>query len=303
MRIKDYVLTIENDGYIYVGFREGIKIQSTDLNWKILKDLRRGISNLEYFRKYDSNFAKLLIKKLERSGFLTNESYASYENTFKEKNLYYYERFNSSSLETNMKIENYKVCIIGVGGVGSSVLQLLVAAGIKSFILIDYDRVEWNNLNRQFLYRPEDIGKYKVDVCENFIKSYNSSCKVQTHTEKISSSEDLLDILSDSDIDMILQCADAPSNINHIAIDVCKKLNLPFSYAGVGIDFGFFEVVDIKKLNGLSLEKFPTNQFIPKGSFGTTNSIISSYLAYDILSYIIGDKYFSKDSRVTINFS
>lgn len=303
MRIKDYILTIGKEEYIYIGFREGFKILNTDLNWKIIGDLRQGISYLEYLRKYKSEFAHMLISKLEKKGFISHDDYSPYENTFKEKNLYYYERFNSSSLVTNERIENYKVCIVGVGGIGGNVLQLLVAAGIKSFILIDSDTVEWSNLNRQFLYRPEDIGKPKVEICEKFIKSYNTECEVYTYKDRISNSSDLLDILSNNHVDMIIQCADSPSDINQIAIDVCKKIKLTLSYAGVGIDFGFFEVVDINKLKETSVDKFPRNQFIPKGSFGTTNSIISSYLAHDILQYIIGNTYFSIDSRVTINFS
>lgn len=63
------------------------------------------------------------------------------------------------------------VAIIGLGGLGSQVAQQLAYLGVRDFILVDFDRVQPENLNRIVGARPEDVGKSKVDVAARMIKS------------------------------------------------------------------------------------------------------------------------------------
>ena len=64
------------------------------------------------------------------------------------------------------KLQNAKIAIFGVGGVGSFVVEGLVRAGVGNFIIVDDDKICLTNLNRQIIATRKTIGKYKVDVAK-----------------------------------------------------------------------------------------------------------------------------------------
>ena len=66
-------------------------------------------------------------------------------------------------LKGQKKIFNSKILIIGMGGLGCPLLTYLAASGVGTLGIVDHDKVELNNLNRQTLFSFEDIGSYKVD--------------------------------------------------------------------------------------------------------------------------------------------
>ena len=68
------------------------------------------------------------------------------------------------------KISSSKVFIVGAGGLGCPVADLLCRAGIGEIGIIDHDKISLSNLNRQTLYNTNDINKYKVDVLKKKIK-------------------------------------------------------------------------------------------------------------------------------------
>ena len=79
-----------------------------------------------------------------------------------EHDLEHYSRqliLNEIGPKGQKKINNSSVIIIGLGGLGSSVLQYLSAAGVGKIGLVDYDKVELSNLNRQVIYKRDDIKK------------------------------------------------------------------------------------------------------------------------------------------------
>lgn len=76
------------------------------------------------------------------------------------------------------KIENAKVCIVGLGGVGGTAFEALLRSGVKNFLIIDFDKVNESNLNRQILYTFEDIDSYKVDVAKKRALQINNDAKI-----------------------------------------------------------------------------------------------------------------------------
>ena len=79
------------------------------------------------------------------------------------------------------KILSSKVLIIGVGGLGSPVVEFLSRAGIGLLGIVDDDRITLSNLHRQSLYTTSDVGKFKVKVAKDRIKRINPSTKVITY--------------------------------------------------------------------------------------------------------------------------
>ena len=88
----------------------------------------------------------------------------------------YFERYKRHILIKNIggqgqrKLRQAKVLLVGLGGIGSTVLQHLAAAGIGKIGLVDQDTIALSNLQRQTIYTYEDIGKKKVSVASTFIK-------------------------------------------------------------------------------------------------------------------------------------
>ena len=85
------------------------------------------------------------------------------------------------------KIQNSKVLIIGMGGLGCPLVTYLASAGVCNIGIVDYDKVELGNLNRQTLFNFSDLGKYKVFQAKKKIKKIYKKIKVKTYKTSISS--------------------------------------------------------------------------------------------------------------------
>lgn len=81
------------------------------------------------------------------------------------------------------KLQQKHVAVFGLGGVGSYVVEGLVRAGIGKFTLIDFDKVDVSNINRQIIATTKTVGRYKVDVEEERIKVINPDANVITYKE------------------------------------------------------------------------------------------------------------------------
>ena len=83
------------------------------------------------------------------------------------------------------KISSTKVLVVGMGGLGCPVALYLCNLGINNIGIIDYDRVEFSNLNRQILYDTTDIGKLKVIQAKKKLQKTNTKIRINTYKEKI----------------------------------------------------------------------------------------------------------------------
>ena len=81
-------------------------------------------------------------------------------------------------------IQDKVIAIFGLGGVGGTALEALARTGFKNFILVDFDKVDPSNLNRQILYTAKDIGRNKVDAAKERTLSINDEADLQTYNIK-----------------------------------------------------------------------------------------------------------------------
>ena len=117
------------------------------------------------------------------------------------------------------KLQKSKVLIIGMGGLGCPLLTYLASAGIYKIGIVDQDKVELSNLNRQILFNTADIGKYKVIQAKSKIIKIYKKIKIKTFNQKVSVSN-INKISKNYDI-----ICDGTDNFNtrYIINDHCKK--------------------------------------------------------------------------------
>src|SRR3954467_5535899 len=97
------------------------------------------------------------------------------------------------------KLKAAKVLCIGAGGLGSPVAMYLAAAGVGTIGLVDFDVVDFSNLQRQILHFTPDVGKRKLDAARDRLKAMNPSVKVVTH-ELALTSKNALDVFEPYDV-------------------------------------------------------------------------------------------------------
>lgn len=124
------------------------------------------------------------------------------------------------------------VLIIGIGGLGSAVSMYLAAAGIGRLILVDYDRVDLSNLQRQIVHTTDRIGELKVESAAKTLAALNPDVTIQTIAVK-PDAEKLHELVAGSDV-----VVDASDNFNtRFAINAaCVKSRVPL-VSGAAIRF------------------------------------------------------------------
>ncbi len=130
--------------------------------------------------------------------------------------------------ESQKKLGDSKVSIIGIGALGTSVLEMLARTGIGNIKIIDRDVIEISNLHRQKLFTEEDVNKPKVIVAKERVLQINSNVKIESFMADLDF--DNIHLLQDSDL--ILDCTD---NIytRFLINDFAKKKNIPWIFASV----------------------------------------------------------------------
>ncbi|MCR1971341.1 tRNA threonylcarbamoyladenosine dehydratase [Clostridium cochlearium] len=154
-----------------------------------------------------------------------------------------------------LKLKNSTVAVFGIGGVGSFATEALARAGIGNLILIDNDVVSISNLNRQIIANLDTMGKSKVEIMKNRIKSINPNCNITMH--EIFAKEDNLGDILNTNIDYVIDAIDTVSSKLSL-ISICKDKNIPIiSSMGTGnkLDPTKFKIVDIYETKVCPLAK------------------------------------------------
>lgn len=134
--------------------------------------------------------------------------------------------------EGQEKLKKARVFIAGAGGLGSAVTIYLAVAGVGTIRIVDHDRVELSNLNRQILYWDEDIGRSKADSAAEKLKRMNSEVKIEAIKEMITEAN-ISDLVADSDL-----IIDGMDNLpaRYLLNKTALEKNIPFLHGAV---YGF----------------------------------------------------------------
>src|SRR5713226_4369234 len=132
-------------------------------------------------------------------------------------------------LDGQRKLKSARVLCIGAGGLGSPATLYLAAAGVGTIGLVDFDVVDFSNLQRQILHGTSDVGRPKLQSAEQRLSDINPTVRVETH-EVMLSSDNALDILANYDI-----VIDGTDNFptRYLVNDACVFLGKPNVYGSI----------------------------------------------------------------------
>ena len=133
------------------------------------------------------------------------------------------------TLDGQKRIKAASVLCIGTGGLGSPIALYLAAAGIGRMGLVDYDIVDFSNLQRQILHGTEDVGRKKLNSARDRIKSINPNVQVDLH-DMMFRSENAMQVVQDYDI-----VIDGTDNFptRYLSNDVCVLTKKPNIYGSI----------------------------------------------------------------------
>jgi len=146
-------------------------------------------------------------------------------------------------MEGQLKLKKAKVLCIGAGGLGSPLALYLAAAGVGRLGIVDFDVVDFTNLQRQVIHTTADVGKPKLTSAKESILELNPNVEVVTYETRLTS-ENALDLLKDYDI-----IVDGTDNFptRYLVNDACVLLGKPNVYGSIFRFEGQVSVFDARK--------------------------------------------------------
>ena len=190
-----------------------------------------------------------------------------------------------------VKIKKAKVLIIGIGGLGCPLLTYLASSGINNIGIVDHDKVELGNLNRQILFNTSDLGKYKVVQAKSKVIKIYKKIKIKTFKKKIST-KNINSILKDYSI-----ICDGTDNFEtrYLINDYCKsKKKILISGAISKFDGHLFKFDFKKKIPCFRcfMPELPIreNNCETEGIFSPVAGILGSLQANEVLKTVLNLK-------------
>ena len=187
------------------------------------------------------------------------------------------------------KLKQAKVLVVGAGGLGCPVLQYLAAAGVGKISIIEFDKVDETNLQRQVLYGSTDIGKLKSIIAKNRLEHLNSLVKIEIINLRLDSSNSL-NILNDFDV-----IVDATDNLEtrYVINDSCVNLKKPmvhgsiYRYEGVISVFNYNGGPTYRCYNPSSVNReYKNPQPSQVGIVGVLPGITGTFMANEVIKII-----------------
>lgn len=198
-------------------------------------------------------------------------------------------------LDGQLKLKNAKVLVVGAGGLGCPVLLYLSAAGVGKIGILDADSVDMTNLQRQVLYKTEDIGSPKATTAALHLAKMNDEIEYEAVKQNLrpENAETFI-----NNYDIIVDCTDN-FTARYLINDYCVKLNKPFVYGAIHQFEGQVSVFNFKDSLGdlgptyrcIFPEK-PSDIEIPNcatiGVLGILPGMLGMYQANEVIKMITG---------------
>lgn len=226
--------------FLLNGTRNLFKFEVSEVGEKILIKLYEEVSDKDIINEFGvrnkelTQFLSPLIKKglvVRNRDFIT----ASHFGKRNERTVEFFSSFFKVENTTKQMAEKLfasRVLILGLGGVGTWVTEMLARMGVKRLVLIDNDVVEHSNIPRQAMFTLNDLGRMKVDAARSYCQSVSREIRVDTFSEHLRTVKSLGEKLKD--IDLVINCADKPDvdATNALVSRACFKKRIPHILCG-----------------------------------------------------------------------
>jgi molybdopterin-synthase adenylyltransferase len=249
----------EQDGLIHVGAQRGGTRAIRDPHrhiWELM-DLLDGSRNADdvtatMVARHPEIAAEEVcqaIGALDESGLLDDGRPSKYDEDPKYSryvaNVNYFSNFSRSTHQRGGLqdiLGETRVALLGLGGTGSTVLQLLLGAGIGKLRAADFDRVEPSNLNRQLIFEESSIGCLKTDAARYYAERRNSLVDYDFVTARLEDVSAVSEIVNGSDI--VVSAIDEPRGlVDRLVNKACVINNIPCVYGATQVSRGRVFVV------------------------------------------------------------
>lgn len=132
-----------------------------------------------------------------------------------------------SAAECQEKLGQAHVAVLGVGGLGGRVALDLACCGLGEISLVDGDRVELSNLNRQIQYVESDVGSRKVEVMAARLRAFNSEMRINASPRRMEGRDDVAELIAGADL--VVDAADwPPHELEHWCNEACFQAGIPY---------------------------------------------------------------------------
>lgn len=145
-------------------------------------------------------------------------------------------------IDAQFCLKSARVLIIGVGGLGCPVAQILTRAGVGFIHIIDHDTIDDSNLQRQVLFNKNDIGKYKAQVAQSHLGEQNHLVKIKADIIRLTDAN-IYDIFTVDKFDLMIDCTDNFTT-RELLNRACITQNVPLLSSSATAEMGQIAIFD-----------------------------------------------------------
>ncbi len=322
LKIKDslYILRDSEDNYVFISTatRRVKKFQVDSLVKDVIHNLDSELTEQDLTKrlspKYNSQDLNACLNALEKEGIIRRYEEDLEKGKYHRQLLFLDEMTDSrgETLELQRRIENSRIAVFGVGGIGTWVVNGLYQIGVGEIRISDPDVVEETNLNRQIFFNMGDVGRYKVDVLKQKLNDAN----IISFKKRVEPNQNLEDIISGCNF--LVNCADSPSvtettriidgyaSQNEIAYCVAGGYNMHLGMVGPviipGVTKTFDDFIEYqKRMDPLrDLEKI--RDVRQTGNLGPIAGAIANIQTMEIFKYLTGKGRINLNRFAEIDF-
>ena len=206
-------------------------------------------------------------------------------------------------IEKQEKLKQAKILVVGVGGLGSVVSLYLTAAGVGQIGIVEQDIVSLTNLQRQILYREEEIGQQKLYLAQRTLQKLNSNVKIIPYNCYLdaSNAEEII-----KNYDIVMDCTDNYA-ARYVINDACVALDKPFIHGTIGNTVGQLAVLNLGKPSSDYRVLYPdekamiTQKNSSKGVIGVLPCVIASLQTNEAIKILTNSGVILKDTLLIID--
>lgn len=198
----------------------------------------------------------------------------------------YKKNYKTISHEDQQKLSESSVCIIGSGGLGGHIFEMLGRVGVGQITIIDGDAFDETNLNRQILSTENVLGRSKVEVAKQRMAEVNSEIEV-TAIHTMVTAKNAKELLHGYDLII--------DGLDHIdtrlmVVDVCKELNIPFVYGAIAGWYGMVATImpGDETLNSIYNSDMKRGGEVELGNPSFTPAAIASFEVAEAIKLLLG---------------